>query len=398
MMRRSYILRNAAPPAAAAAKMVKSYKLFEVSSQCSPHDSMFARKLPGGGCQFFAWPGLSQSLACQGILSMPSHLQTVHSLFGRNDVPMDICADIDCAVPEELRDVEAVQSFQKKIVMQHIQALHEAIHAEGETIESQVCLQSPNFKKASFHLHIKLKDAAFADFRSLHGFMQTAAAKGNMPNVDLQIYRHNGMLRMYKSKKESLQSPISLYADPSTHIGFPNGVVSDLDAAIHSLGARGKDTFSRLIYKQSAKGDYNASTGMNAGATSASGSADGATAKISCSAPKSKLEACENAKAWILSIPAEHVQNWRGWLGVGMSAYRIAHHFNDVKVATFQGQTVEHELLHAWIELSKKVPHKFVPGDCEKSWATFTPETREDSWWVSYRALFNAAHGTAARR
>ncbi|CUF99232.1 mitochondrial DNA primase, putative [Bodo saltans] len=386
-MRRSYVVYNAN---ASAAKMVKSYKLFEVSSQCGPFDSMFARKLPGGGCQFFAWPGLSQSLACQGILSMPAHLQTVHSLFGRNDVPMDICADIDCAVPEGLNNVDAVQAFQKKILAQHIQGLHEAIHSEGEKIESQVCLQSPNFKKASFHIHIKLKDAAFADFRSLQGFLQTAAGKGNIPFIDLQIYRHNGMLRMYKSKKENLQSPISLYSDPSTQIGFPGGVVSDLDAAIHSLGARGKDTYSRLIHKQSTvRGEYHFSPGSN-GAGGAGGTT--ASTKLSCSAPKSKIEACENARAWILNTPAEQVQNWKGWLGVGMNAYRVAHHFNGTQIASFNGRTVENELLHAWIELSKKVPHKFVPGDCEKSWATFAPESREDSWWVSYRALFNAAH------
>lgn len=391
MLRRT--TRISAASGGAASKMVKAYKLHEVTMHCGVYDSIFARRLPAGGCQFFSWPGLSQSLACQGVLSMPPQLQTVHSLFGRIDTPMDICADIDCAVPAEARTVEAVQKFQKALLMQHIQALHKAIQIEGETIESQVCLQSPNLKKASFHIHIKLKDAAFADYRSLGGFLHTAQAQGNLPNIDLQIYRNNGMLRMYKSKKENLQSPISLVADPDVHIGFVNGVVPDLDAAIHSLGTREKGSFSRLIHKQPVSRVDHASGGAaNAAGGQPNTSADGT--RISCHAPKSKIEACENAKTWILNTPPDCVRDWKGWLVVGMSAYRVAYHFRDAKIPSFNGQSVEQELLRSWIELSKRVPHKFVPGDCEKTWATLTPEAgREDSWWVSYKTLFNGAHG-----
>lgn len=391
MFRRCILGRSSSNDAAA--KMIKSYKLFEVTSQCTPHDSVFARKLPGGGCQFFAWPGLSQNLACQGILSMPPHLQTVHSLFGRNDVPMDICADIDCAVPPAIKTVETVQKFQTDVLMKHVTALHDAISAEGESIESQVCLQSPNLKKASFHIHIKLKDAAFADYRSLLGFLQAAHSKGNLPNIDLQIYRPNGMLRMYKSKKENLQSPIGLCADKSLQIGFPSGApVPDIDAAIHSLCVRGKDSYKRLIQKAYTR-EFTASGAINPREGFQGADDNSGVKKDACLAPKSKVEACENVKRWLQHCPPDAVKDWKGWLAIGMATFRLAHHFRDAQVASFNGVSVEAEFLNGWIELSKKVPQKFVPGDCEKRWATFSPESREDSWWISYRSLYNVSHG-----
>ena len=73
-------------------------------------------------------------------------------------------------------------------------------------------LQSPNLKKASFHIHTKLKDVAFEDYESLHGFL--ARFRSRIPYVDLQMYRTHGMLRMFSCMKENRTSAMVVFDDP----------------------------------------------------------------------------------------------------------------------------------------------------------------------------------------
>lgn len=81
--------------------MVKGFRVDEVLSICGPGDAVFARRLPSGGCQFFAWPGTPLSIASSAIVSMPDTIRTVHAMFGRVKVPIDLVMDVDCPVPQE---------------------------------------------------------------------------------------------------------------------------------------------------------------------------------------------------------------------------------------------------------------------------------------------------------
>lgn len=364
------------------AGIVKSFKLNEIVGSISDTDLLFARKLPQGGCQFFAWPGLSHEMCVKGILQMPQHLQTVHAVFGRADTPLDVGVDVDCPIPDTLRTVAAIEAFQKKVLTSHLEALHAAIQREGAIIDTQVCLQSPNLKKASFHVHIKLKDQAFTDVRSLAGFMQNIPRE-TIPFLDHQIYRPMGMLRMYKSKKENLQSPIGLYL-PEFQIGFKDGVVSDEDAALHSLIVRKPGTFTKLITKQC----LNASAFAMKNIDHKSGERT-KPASTTPLVPRTAIEACENARAWLLDVPPEQMRDFRTWIAVGLNAHRVAYKFQDASIPSFNGKSVSDTFLDAWIQASKKVPEKFEPGACERKWMEFQPENRDDGWWISYRALCN---------
>ncbi|SYZ66057.1 mitochondrial_DNA_primase (plasmid) [Leishmania braziliensis MHOM/BR/75/M2904] len=234
--------------------MVKGYRIDEVAALCSSSDAMFARRLPSGGCQFFAWPGTPLSVASSAIVSMPDTIRTVHAVFGRVGTPIDIVMDIDSQVPQEYWSMSKVRLYQRKVLDDVLTPLKEEIEKIGERIETQVVLQSPNLKKASFHIHTRLKDAAFADFYSLHGFLFRFQER--LPNVDLQIYRPNGMLRMFSCMKENRTSAIVVFDEPKWHIGFPGGKVSDEQAALHSICVRDPSTFSRVLTFESPR-QYN---------------------------------------------------------------------------------------------------------------------------------------------
>lgn len=360
------------------AVMIKSYKIVDLTAQCSAHDAIFARKMPKGGCQFFAWPGVSHAQASSAILAMPAHLQTVHAMFGRNGTPMDLCADIDCPVPQSLGSVQEITDFQNKTVQETARTLREIIKSEGHEVETQVCLQSPNLKKASFHLHIRLKDTAFEDYRSVLGFLQPH--KDKIPHVDLQIFRTNGMLRMHKSKKENLQSQMTLFA-PATVSAIP---MTDPLAAQYSLCIREANSFRNVITKVP---QVTFSSTFVQGAAAGCGVLPQQGLNEPTLIPRTKTEALENAKQWALAATEEDVGSWKKWIGVGYALHRVARQYHNTSVASFEGRTPEQELLRVWVEISKRCPSKFVPGDCEKSWATFKDDASPDGWWTSYKSL-----------
>ncbi|KAG5504774.1 hypothetical protein GH5_05401 [Leishmania sp. Ghana 2012 LV757] len=362
--------------------MVKGYRIDEVSALCSASDAMFARRLPSGGCQFFAWPGTPLPVASSAIVSMPDTIRTVHAVFGRVGTPIDIVMDIDCQVPQEYWSMSRIRHYQRKVLDDVLTPLKEEIEKIGETIETQVVLQSPNLKKASFHVHTRLKDAAFADFDSLHGFLFRFQER--LPNVDLQIYRPNGMLRMFSCMKENHTSPIVVFDEPKWNIGFPDGKVSDEQAALHSICVRDPSTFSRVLTFEAPR-QYNMPAYGGRKLTHGNGN-EGAPLLPQVLLPLTEKEAIENASRWLRQATEVEVGEWRSWIGLGLCAYRLAYQFRNAKNLPRPAMA---EMLDAWTEASRKCPLKFHSGECEARWAAFDPEklgSRSD-WWAAYKRL-----------
>ncbi|RHW70925.1 mitochondrial DNA primase [Trypanosoma brucei equiperdum] len=377
--------------------MIKAFRIEDVLAACTPSDGVFARRLPQGGCQFFAWPGTPLAVASSAVANMPETIRTVHAIFGREKTPMDLVLDIDCPVPQEHWSMSKVRPFQKKVLDDVMNVIVEEIEAIGEEIESQVVLQSPNLKKVSFHVHTKLKDAAFEDYNSLHGFLHQFHKR--IPAVDLQIYRSNGMLRMHRCMKENHTSAIVVFEDKDWNIGFPDGIVPDAKAALHSACIREEGTYSRLLHFDPPR---NFPTAFENSGANGSGAAE--DKKIKVLLPRTEREAVENASRWLREGTREaDVDEWRSWIRLGINAYRVAYHFRDAM--TLQRPALE-ELLDAWVEASKKCPAKFKPGVCEARWATFDinrlSKFDDNEWWPSYQrigrtAMLNEAADAANR-
>jgi hypothetical protein len=362
--------------------MVKGYRIDEVSNLCSPSDAVFARRLPSGGCQFFAWPGTPLTVASKAILSMPDTIRTVHAVFGRPGTPMDIVMDIDCQVPQEYWTMTKIRPFQKKLLDDVLSVLKEEIEKIGESIETQVVLQSPSLKKASFHVHTKLKDAAFADFNSLHGFL--CKFQERMPNVDMQIYRPHGMLRMFSCMKENHTSAIVVFDDPTWNIGFKDGKVSDEEAALHSVCVRDPATFTRTLTFESPRSYYGGALSKDSGEAGAEGEERRGPPQVRL--PRTEKEAVANASRWLRMANEVEVGEWRTWIGLGLCAYRVAYHFRNAKGLP---RPAMEELLDAWAEASRKCPLKYHQGECETRWAAFSPDKLSDTsgWWGAYKRL-----------
>lgn len=363
--------------------MVKGYRIDEVSNLCSPSDAIFARRLPSGGCQFFAWPGTPLQVASKAIISMPDTIRTVHAVFGRPGTPMDIVMDIDCQVPQEYWTMTKIRPFQMKLLDDVLSVLKEEIERIGESIETQVVLQSPNLKKASFHVHTKLKDAAFADFNSLHGFLSKFQER--MPYVDMQIYRTHGMLRMFSCMKENHTSAIVVFDDPKWNLGFPGGKVSDEAAALHSVCLRDPSTFSRTLTFASPRAYQDTFySKMEGHGREMDGEGRRLTPQVRL--PLTEKEAVANASRWLRMANEVEVGEWRSWIGLGLCAYRVAYHFRNAKGLP---RPAMEEMLDAWDEASRKCPLKYHQGECENRWATFEPEKLGDrsNWWSAYKRL-----------
>ncbi|KAK7194285.1 mitochondrial DNA primase [Novymonas esmeraldas] len=375
------VFSSSSSSAARKTAMVKAFRVDEVAAQCASSDAMFARRLPSGGCQFFAWPGTPLPVASAAIVSMPDTIRTVHAVFGRVGTPIDIVMDIDCPVPQEYWSMSKIRPFQRKVIDDVLGPLKEEIEKIGERIETQVVLQSPNLKKASFHVHTRLKDAAFADFYSLQGFL--VRFQERLPNVDLQIYRPHGMLRMFSCMKENHTSAIVVYDDTKWNLGFPGGKVSDEQAALHSICVRDPSTFSRVLTFDTPRGFQIPAYG--------GGKAVGADGKDvalppQVLLPRTEKEAVENASRWLRQATELEVSEWRTWIGLGLCANRIASHFRNAK--NLRRPAME-EMLDAWTEASRKCPLKFRSGECETRWAAFQPDRHGErsDWWGAYKRL-----------
>ncbi|EPY35893.1 mitochondrial DNA primase [Angomonas deanei] len=373
--------------------MVKGFKIEEVASLCTSGDALFARRLPSGGCQFFAWPGTPLAIASNAITSMPDTIRTVHAVFGRKNTPIDIVVDVDCPVPQEHWSMHKIRPYQLQVMETVCSVLKEEVEKIGEQIETQVVLNSPNLKKASFHIHTKLKDVAFRDYDSLHGFL--AGFHQRIPTVDLQIYRPNGMLRMFSSMKENHTSAMVVFEDARWNIGFPNGVVPPEAAALHSVCIREPGTYSRLLTftppaakpfepRTRDNNNYNADLSKDA---YEEGDVQETVKIIPVPLPYSKQEAIDNASRWLRAATEFEVMEWRQWVSLGITAFRVAYHFRDANLK----RPAMDEMLDAWVEASRQCPTKFKPGDCERHWATFDVEKLakggEADWWLAYQRL-----------
>ncbi|KAH9593531.1 Primase [Trypanosoma melophagium] len=393
--------------------IIKSFRIEDVAAACKPSDGLFARRLPQGGCQFFAWPGTPLSVASNAVATMPDTIRTVHAIFGRERTPLDLVLDIDCPVPQEHWSMSKIRPFQKKILDEVMTVVTKEIEAIGEKIATQVVLQSPNLKKASFHVHTKLQDVAFEDYHSLHGFLYRFHKK--IPFVDLQIYRTNGMLRMHRCMKENHTSAIVVFEDKDWNIGFPNGIVPDPVAALHSVCVREPGTYSRLLQFDAprtsqaqeetliAAGGY----GGNNNIHNSNNNSGGTSPEVKLPAvllPRTEREAVETVSSWLRNGTREaDVGDWRSWISLGINAYRIAYHFRD---ATTLKRPAMEELLDAWVAASRKCAIKFRPGVCEARWSSFDivrlSKAGEDDWWGPYRrigrmAMVNEAADSAKR-
>ncbi|ESS63256.1 mitochondrial DNA primase [Trypanosoma cruzi Dm28c] len=368
--------------------MIKAFRIEDVLSACTPDDGVFARRLPQGGCQFFAWPGTPLAVASNAVSTMPDTIRTVHAIFGRKKTPIDLVLDIDCPVPQEHWSMSKIRPFQKKVLDDIMTVVMGEIEAIGEKIASQVVLQSPNLKKASFHVHTKLKDVAFEDYESLHGFLYRFHKK--VPQVDLQIYRQNGMLRMHRCMKENHTSAITVFEDKKWNIGFPNGVVPDPVAALHSACVRESGTYSRLLHFEAPRMILVPEEGADKDAT---GAANGASKIPPILLPLTEREAVENVSMWLRTGTREvDVGDWRSWIKLGINTFRIAYHFRDAQ--TLRRPAME-ELLDAWVEASKKCPMKYRPGVCEAKWSSFDIDKlcklQDNDWWSSYQRIGRVA-------
>lgn len=386
----------ATAPAPQKTSMVKSFKLDDVSSACGPHDAIFARRLPTGGCQFFSWPGTALDVAGRAIVSMPDSIRTVHSVFGRKGTPIDLVMDIDCPVPPEYWTMSKIVPFQQKLLDSTLTAVHEELKKLGVEVASQVILQSPNLKKASFHVHTKLRNAAFEDYDSIHGFL--SAFQERIPHVDLQIYRFHGMLRMFSCMKENLTSPLAVYHSPRWNIGFKDGKVPDAEAALHSICVREPGSFKRVLrFASHQSHPPAAATPQNHASPSRSGEEDGEGSGSRfhvVEMPLTAQEAIDTADRWLSNVSESEVGDWRSWIGVGICAFRVAYHFKDHP--KLRRPALE-QLQEAWVRGSQNCPLKFKPGDCETRWATFDPNklSAGGDWWRAYQRLGRTAFAVA---
>lgn len=441
-----------------AATMAQSWRLNELTASCGPDDIVFSRRVPNRGSSFFAWPGLSATEVAQGMLQMPDNLRTAHVVFGRPNTPLDLALDIDEKLPigREFRDTVKVRAYQRKCLEESLLAVHGALKERGEKIESQVVLISPNLEKLSFHVHIKLANKAFKDFSHLSAFVK-AVISPKVPKADTQIYRQNGSLRLYQSKKEDNTCAMALY-DDVFQIGIPHEgaasaagkkkkgaatsaapkkkkqmvyrsaaaaaaaaeaekkkeqaeiakqVAADYTCPIsqeaimlHSFIVRPRDTFSDFVnitaeeLEIARRSSYQAFAPDSENAIRA---ADIGPYKKPLM-PLTTAEAILNAKMWILSLPEELAMHYQDWIRVGLYAFRIAIEFEE-KFYELYGNGKKplptgidsvspcQELLRAWVEFSKRCPHKYRIGDCETRWS----QMRKSATVPFYSAYCNLA-------
>lgn len=427
-----------------AATMAQSWRLQELLASCGPDDVVFSRRVPNRGASFFAWPGLSATDVAQGMLQMPDNLRTAHVVFGRPDVPLDLALDIDEKLPlgKEFRDTAKVRAYQRKCLEDSLLEIHKILGEKGEKIESQAVLLSPNLQKLSFHVHIKLVNKAFKDYVHLGAFVKTAIAP-RVPKVDVQIYRQNGSLRLFQSKKEDNTCAIVAYDDhyqinipkvgadgaeitetvtasssPSSkpksgkRVQYRSAAAAEAAAQLqkkevaasalspqslmlHSFIMRPKGTFTDYVSISSE--DLDAARRSN---TFFPSNVDGKPSTSNPLAPKMPLtvaEAILNAKHWISMLPEELAVHYSDWIKIGLYAFRIAQEYEDKFVEIYgngkkplpTGLTYEspsQELLKAWIEFSKRCPIKYRIGDCEQRWSTMR-NTKSVPFFSAYRNL-----------
>ena len=421
MLRRSTTLRS---------DPIKGYRIADMLTQITNDDVLFARKLRKGGAQFFAWPGVPIAEVAKGMVDMPKELRTSHVVFGRPDLPLDLAFDLDEPIPaKKMRSAEMVTEHQRARLVESLDVIHGAIRERGEKISSQVVLVSPNLKKLSYHVHIKLEDAAFKDFAHLGAFIRSTIYPKLRSVVDPQIYRPNGMLRIFNNMKDDLTSPLSVYADRTLQINVrrnddghlpsdskkegaaakpkqqaggmysraaltketapsPSSVaqprtvlntdVSDLaayDLMLHSLIQRSSDSFTRFVDVTQTELDASR-TLRRFGHSEDGGEQDGSVDRRP-PMPLSKAEALCNVRDWTDSLPVNLASEFSTWVRVGLYLNRVAQEFPassiNKDVPGFATRDMDKEMLDLWIDFSKKCPLKYRIGDCEKRWDSLKP-------------------------
>eukprot|EP00758_Cryptobia_borreli_P001596 Tbor_TRINITY_DN2372_c0_g1::TRINITY_DN2372_c0_g1_i1::g.206::m.206 len=382
---------------------LRSLRLSDLLSNCSATDIVFARKIKNRGANFFAWPGVAAEEVAAGMLQFPENLRTVHTVFGRDDTPVDLAFDIDenIIITRTMRSPEMIKKYQRDVITSSLEGIHSAIADKGHAVDSQVVLVSPNLQKVSFHVHIKLKDVAFKDVTHLGAFVRTSVAP-KLPKIDVQIYRQMGMLRIFQSKKDDMTSPLSVYA-PEFQINIPKASVLsgagerdrmsrvtnpdnfDEEALmLHSFIVRPTTSFSKFV--NISPEDLEAARFARM-----TGNIDGLRDnQVKPPMPMTKAEALLNAKDWMDALPAELAMEFSTWVKVGLLAHRIGAEFDGLiseDIPGLESRDSMQEMLKCWINFSKKVPHKYKTGDCEQRFMSMRPNMEFYSAYCALAAL-----------
>lgn len=417
---------------------IKGYKLADMLPQLTNDDVLFARKLRKGGAQFYAWPGVPMVEVAKGMLEMPKELRTSHVVFGRPDLPLDLAFDLDEPIPgNKMKSAEMVRAHQRVRLLESLEVIHAAIKERGEKVSSQAVLVSPNLRKLSFHIHIKLEDAAFKDYAHLGAFIRSSIYPKLRSVVDPQIYRPNGMLRIFHNMKDDLTSPLSVYDDmalqlnmglidatptpatpakkahaapvaepkkstdnsqlytraaltakaaakaaaaPEVPVPITTGIsnLAPYDMMLHSFIQRSSDSFTRFVEVSQSELDTSKQLRRfgHTGGGDGEASSSGKRDKRP-PMPLNKSEALCNVRDWMDAMPANLASEFSLWVRVGIYLYRIGQEFPIATITKdipgFATRDMDKEMLELWVEFSKKCPMKYRIGDCEKRWDHLKP-------------------------
>ena len=416
---------------------IKGYKLADMLPQLTNDDVLFARKLRKGGAQFYAWPGVPMIEVAKGMMDMPKELRTSHVVFGRPDLPLDLAFDLDEPIPSnKMKSADMVRAHQRARLLESLEVIHGAIKERGEKVASQAVLVSPNLRKLSFHIHIKLEDAAFKDYAHLGAFIRSSIYPKLRSVVDPQIYRPNGMLRIFHNMKDDMTSPLSVYDDIALQLnmslidGAPtpaaatplkkahsapvaaatkaadssqlytraaltakaaakaaaapavavtNGIsnLAPYDMMLHSFIQRPSDSFSRFVEVSQAELDTSKQL-RRFGHTGTGDDASGSGKRDKRPPmPLNKSEALCNVRDWMDALPPNLASEFSLWVRVGLYLFRIGQEFPIETITKdipgYATRDMDKEMLELWVEFSKKCPLKYRIGDCEKRWEQLKP-------------------------
>ena len=218
-MLRTLIRRSAGHPAGAATstaslsrkwgspgELVRGFRIDAVENRIAASDHMVAIQQGPTLFSFLSLPGASGVQLSEYLLeSFQPEDRCFHAVFGRRQgaVPCDFAADLDLsngphAPPMSLDERHTVLAS----VLTHLHAVLGQIRANPETV---LLLQSgcERGHKYSYHLHVSLRGAAFADVIAMRGVAlavneRVSAELPHLTSVpfDAGVYRPNGMMRM----------------------------------------------------------------------------------------------------------------------------------------------------------------------------------------------------------
>lgn len=181
--------------AMAGVSMVRNYKYELVARQAARDNFIFAKQEGPATYSYFSMLDTAPIDVARRMLKVPRSERNFHVVFGREGAPLDFFADIDaqCAEHDRTRG--------ERLLLQVLDAFGEEAATLGSEIDHVVALDGHSPDKLSYHLHIRLKGVAFADYRHVRDVVSTINRKLNHNVIDPAPLRRNGMLRTAYSPK-----------------------------------------------------------------------------------------------------------------------------------------------------------------------------------------------------